>query len=215
MKNAVFWDVATYRSCVNRRFGGGTCVQSAATWSRWFLARALFYPEDGGDTFLRNVGSHKIYSATSQKTIFFIQLLVCNIKEEINSMVLWVTSPCTLLGGYNRFGGTYLLHLHIWLWRQYVPPKRWYAYTTLHGIITQNTALWISTCERTSRDIREGSCSDSVVHFIHFCRFLLRVDEYFGPKGTNSIDGYTQYGIPKIFPEYRMILNYCRGSRGL
>jgi hypothetical protein len=23
----------------------------------------FFYPEDGGDTFLRNVGSHKIYTA--------------------------------------------------------------------------------------------------------------------------------------------------------
>jgi hypothetical protein len=43
-KNAVFWDVAPYRSCVNRRFGGT-------------------YPEDGGDTFLRDIGSHKIYTA--------------------------------------------------------------------------------------------------------------------------------------------------------
>jgi hypothetical protein len=31
--------------------------------SRWFLARGFFYPEDGGDIFLRNVGSHKIYTA--------------------------------------------------------------------------------------------------------------------------------------------------------
>jgi hypothetical protein len=38
-------------------------TQSAATCSRWFLARGFFYPEDGGDTFLRNVGSHKIYTA--------------------------------------------------------------------------------------------------------------------------------------------------------
>jgi hypothetical protein len=36
---------------------------SAATCSRWFLARGFFYPEDGSDTFLRNVGSHKIYTA--------------------------------------------------------------------------------------------------------------------------------------------------------
>jgi hypothetical protein len=35
---------------------------AAATCSRWFLARGFFYPEDGGDTFLRNVGSHKIYT---------------------------------------------------------------------------------------------------------------------------------------------------------
>jgi hypothetical protein len=67
MKNAIFWDVAPCRSCVNRRFGRtyrlhlqgrrirerGTSVseqvaQSAATFSRWFLSRRFFYPEDGG-----------------------------------------------------------------------------------------------------------------------------------------------------------------------
>jgi hypothetical protein len=36
---------------------------SAATCSRWFLARGFFYPEDGGDTFLWNIGLHKIYTA--------------------------------------------------------------------------------------------------------------------------------------------------------
>jgi hypothetical protein len=36
-------------------------TQSEATCSRWFLARDFFYPEVGGDTFLRNVGSHNIY----------------------------------------------------------------------------------------------------------------------------------------------------------
>jgi hypothetical protein len=36
---------------------------SAATCSRWFLTRGFFYSEDGGDTFLRNVGSHKMYTA--------------------------------------------------------------------------------------------------------------------------------------------------------
>jgi hypothetical protein len=33
------------------------------TCSRWFLFHGFFYPEDGGDTFLRNVGSYKIYTA--------------------------------------------------------------------------------------------------------------------------------------------------------
>jgi hypothetical protein len=46
---------------------------SAVTCSRWFLARGFFCPEDEGDTFLRNVGSRKIYTrATSQKTAFCI-----------------------------------------------------------------------------------------------------------------------------------------------
>jgi hypothetical protein len=36
---------------------------AAATCSSWFLTRGFFYPEDGGDTFLRNFGSHKSYTA--------------------------------------------------------------------------------------------------------------------------------------------------------
>jgi hypothetical protein len=48
MKEAVFW-VATVTS------------------SSWFLAHRFFYPEDGGDTILRNVGSHKNYTATQPR----------------------------------------------------------------------------------------------------------------------------------------------------
>jgi hypothetical protein len=39
MKNSVFWDVAPFRS--------------------WFLARGFFYPDDGGDTLIRNIGSFR------------------------------------------------------------------------------------------------------------------------------------------------------------
>jgi hypothetical protein len=38
-------------------------LQSAAICSCWFLARGFFYPENGGHTFLRNIGSYKIYMA--------------------------------------------------------------------------------------------------------------------------------------------------------
>jgi hypothetical protein len=81
MNNAIFGDVAPCRSCVNRRFGG-TCHlhlqgrknrERGTSVSRWLqtseessasiLARGFIYPEDGGDTFLRNVGLHKIYRA--------------------------------------------------------------------------------------------------------------------------------------------------------
>jgi hypothetical protein len=31
--------------------------------AHWFLARPIFDPEDGGDTFLRKVGSHTNYTA--------------------------------------------------------------------------------------------------------------------------------------------------------
>jgi hypothetical protein len=92
MKNAVFWNVAPCRSCVNRCFGGtyrlnfqaGKRVQSAATCLRSFLARGFFYPEDGGDIFLRNVGLHKIYAAPHprrrQSVSLFIGLAICIVR---------------------------------------------------------------------------------------------------------------------------------------
>jgi hypothetical protein len=74
-KKNVFWDVAACSAGVIRCFGGkyrlhlqGRKIQergevAAATCSRWFLVRGYFYPEDGGDTFLRIVGLHNIYTA--------------------------------------------------------------------------------------------------------------------------------------------------------
>jgi hypothetical protein len=72
IKIVVFWDVALCRSCVNPRFGGtnrlhlqGTKIRERRTSvARWlqteplaqFFARGFLYPEDGGDSFLRNVG---------------------------------------------------------------------------------------------------------------------------------------------------------------
>jgi hypothetical protein len=63
VKKAVFLVVAPCRSGVNRRFGGTyrlhlqgrllTCLTDALRAD--FLIFPL-YPEDGGDTFLRNVG---------------------------------------------------------------------------------------------------------------------------------------------------------------
>jgi hypothetical protein len=51
--NAMFLFALTQKAC---RIWLTTC-------SCWFLARGFFYPEDGGDAFIRNVGSHKIYTA--------------------------------------------------------------------------------------------------------------------------------------------------------
>jgi hypothetical protein len=48
MKNAVFWDVALCRSCVDRRFGGTYRLDllgrkmAAATCSRWFRGRGFY-----------------------------------------------------------------------------------------------------------------------------------------------------------------------------
>jgi hypothetical protein len=41
-----------------------------AACSRWLLSRGFFYPEYGGNTFLRNVGSHKIYTAPHPRILY-------------------------------------------------------------------------------------------------------------------------------------------------
>jgi hypothetical protein len=51
-------------------------AQSAATCSRWLIGEVFFYPEYGGDTFLRNVSLQNLYGPTSQKTAFFIVTFV-------------------------------------------------------------------------------------------------------------------------------------------
>jgi hypothetical protein len=45
-------------------------AQAAATCSTLFLACGFFYPEDGGNTFLRNVGLYKIYTVTHPRRLY-------------------------------------------------------------------------------------------------------------------------------------------------
>jgi hypothetical protein len=63
MKNPVFWDVAPCRFCA-----------TAAVCSSWFLARKIFHPDDGSDTFFRNIGTHKIYTAPPFLKVEFTQI---------------------------------------------------------------------------------------------------------------------------------------------
>jgi hypothetical protein len=83
MKNAVFWDVAPGRYCINRRFGrtyhfhlqASGCSLQPPAHAGSYLADFFIYPEDGGDTFLRNVCLHNIYTAPHHRRIY----LFCNI----------------------------------------------------------------------------------------------------------------------------------------
>jgi hypothetical protein len=51
-------------------------MASILTTKTQYMDRIIFYPEDGGVTFLRNIGSHALHSATSQKTTLFTVFLV-------------------------------------------------------------------------------------------------------------------------------------------
>jgi hypothetical protein len=69
-----------------------------ATYSCWFLSRGFFYPEDESDTFIRNVGSHKIYTAphprrrySSKYAPIFWKFLTVKISVFLNM------TPCNLV----------------------------------------------------------------------------------------------------------------------
>jgi hypothetical protein len=56
MNVAIVWDIAPCSPYMNRRFEGHLLHVG-------FLFGWFFYSEDGGDTFLRNIGSHTDYTA--------------------------------------------------------------------------------------------------------------------------------------------------------
>jgi hypothetical protein len=61
MNITIVWDIAPYSPYMNRRLGGehhlGIILPSRLV-ALWFLDPLIFYLEDGGDSFLRNAGSH-------------------------------------------------------------------------------------------------------------------------------------------------------------
>jgi hypothetical protein len=123
MKNAVFWDVAPCRYCINRRFGGMYSLhlqgrrkkknlramnqrEQVAAGDGSSLAEFLFLlpPENGGDKFLRNIGLYNIYRAphprrrhSSQKFPFVSATLYENIRNvSFIKLLMQIELPCSV-----------------------------------------------------------------------------------------------------------------------
>jgi hypothetical protein len=73
MKVAIFWDIAPCSLYMNRRFGGTYHLylqgrksakqnNQRAQLPSYLLSWLIFNPEDGGDTFLRNVSTYMDYT---------------------------------------------------------------------------------------------------------------------------------------------------------
>jgi hypothetical protein len=58
---------------------------ASAGGCRVSLARGLFYTEDGSDTFIRNVGSHKMYTATDPRKRHSYFYVPCKHPHEITN----------------------------------------------------------------------------------------------------------------------------------
>jgi hypothetical protein len=77
------------------------CIASA-TCSRWFLARGFFYPEDGGDVPPKRRFTQDVHGDTSQKTAFFIVIVVktSNLTQNKKCSAIcpvWETLPVVTL----------------------------------------------------------------------------------------------------------------------
>jgi hypothetical protein len=66
--------------------------------------------------------------------------------QQSSMLVFWVVTSYRLVSRYQRFGGTYCLHLQYclhfqpWRWRQNVPTKRWYLSISPYDVTTQETS---------------------------------------------------------------------------
>jgi hypothetical protein len=89
MKNAVFWEVAPCRSCVNRRFGG---------MYRLYLL-GIKIRERGN-----SVSRWLQIAVTAVKTSNLTYII------RIHIMFFWNITQCDLVGGYPRFTGTFTLN---------------------------------------------------------------------------------------------------------
>jgi hypothetical protein len=71
---------------------------AVATYSRWFLAREFFYPENEGDIFLPNAASHEIYTAPHPRTqTFFVTKHVHQISSDFIDLNAFLCSRYFLL----------------------------------------------------------------------------------------------------------------------
>jgi len=78
--------------------------------------------------------------------------------NNLHTVVLWVATPCSLVGDQQSFGETHHHHLYLVLrrWRQYCPPKYEYQPTTQHGAMTQRIRLWTFTTASPSNPMNNN-----------------------------------------------------------
>jgi hypothetical protein len=100
--------------------------------------------------------------------------------------MLWVKSPCRLVGRNQRFGQTCCLHL------QPPSPKRWLLQTHLHGDFTQNNIIRIAYLTANFR-----LCS--VLHVFFLCSFLPSFILSFIPRFLRYLQFWTWLYLLQCF----------------
>jgi hypothetical protein len=145
MKNAVFWNVAPCRSCMNRRFGGtyrlnlqGKKIRERGTSvNRWLHPRRrhsslwVYFPKNhGNDTFYVDCACHLLSH--------------------------WFLAQLILLP---------------WRWRRHITPKRLLTFNLLRGVMFQKMELFITIAVRTSNPTRFVNITETSWVWIHLCLY--------------------------------------------
>jgi hypothetical protein len=186
-KNAVFWDVAPCRSCVNRRFGGtyrlhiqGIKIgERGSNVSRWLhtadcnhlltlVPRSRILPW----RWRRYVPpkrrlTHDLHGATSQKTAFFI---VTAVKTSKSYLVFFFAK-------WNMYIGLFIHFAPQCMFCQSYPPLlvlvQSYIFTTRHTVQSRPRT---STCCSIQESLHWSYITDLnpqiVQNFIHMCSNL-------------------------------------------
>jgi hypothetical protein len=111
------------------------------------------------------------------------------------STIFWDIKQCNPLKVNRRFWGTYRLQLqgrisraryHLllrwyfvrlirpWRWRRYVRPKHWLIFSRLHGVISREIVLFITTAVRTIKSCLHMLPANLYRKFIQFGWFFIR-----------------------------------------
>jgi hypothetical protein len=101
---------------------------------------------------------------------------------KMSILVFWIVKPCALVGRYQRFVGTYCLHVHGW--NCYLPTSPQGVATRRPTSMKQNIfyglASWISLC---TRSLHEGHKTNFVFlirtlniveYWMNFCKVWMR-----------------------------------------
>jgi hypothetical protein len=84
---------------------------------------------------------HQLLKGTKTQTTYIERFKVFTTVK-ILVEVFWVVTPCSVVVGYQRFGGPFCLHLQgeVEDGGSTILQKRWYPTTTLHGVTNQKAS---------------------------------------------------------------------------
>jgi hypothetical protein len=120
-------------------------------WRQYVPPKFQYQPTElYGFTVQKTPNLNNNYCDTSK---YLSSVLSNTLYVKCKSTIFWDITPCSLLSRFAAcFYAGFLLSFFFlpWRWRRYVPPKGRLAFNGLHGLVSQNIVLFLTTAVRTS-----------------------------------------------------------------